>query len=108
MLGADGQALAAFHAQSTELAGTSWTATAINNGKEAVASVVKDSTVTLEFVADGKADLRVRSSTGDGQSRSAEAGSLALLALGLATACGFERANSFHDTAKYLTSLAAS
>lgn len=55
LLGADGQALATFHAQSTELAGTSWTATAINNGKQAVASVVKDSTVTLEFVADGKA-----------------------------------------------------
>ena len=37
------------------LAGSSWQATAINNGRQAVASVVADSSVTLEFGDDGKA-----------------------------------------------------
>jgi len=55
ILGGDGQPLATFAPQSTELAGTSWRATGINNGKGAVASLVKDSTVTLAFGADGRA-----------------------------------------------------
>jgi heat shock protein HslJ len=50
-----GGALAKLAPQPAELAGTSWRATGINNGKQAAASVVKDSTVTLEFLADGKA-----------------------------------------------------
>jgi len=55
ILGGDGQPLATFAPQSTELAGTSWRATGINNGKGAVASLVKDTTVTLAFGADGRA-----------------------------------------------------
>ena len=51
----DGRVLASFAPQPTDLAGTSWTATGINNGKQAVQSLVRESTVTLEFQADGKA-----------------------------------------------------
>jgi heat shock protein HslJ len=54
LVGADGATLATFEPQSTDLAGTAWEATAINNGKQAVASVVKDSSVTLELGVDGK------------------------------------------------------
>jgi heat shock protein HslJ len=53
LLSANGQPLATLAPQSTELAGTSWKATAINNGMQAVASVVADSTVTLDFSAEG-------------------------------------------------------
>jgi heat shock protein HslJ len=55
LLSASGATLAAFAAQSQSLAGTSWHATGINNGKQAVSSLVKDSTVTLSFGADGVA-----------------------------------------------------
>jgi heat shock protein HslJ len=55
LLGADGSALAAFVAQPQSLAGTSWRATAINNGREAVVSLVADTSVTLAFAADGRA-----------------------------------------------------
>jgi heat shock protein HslJ len=55
LLAADGRVLATLAPQPTELAGTSWLATGINNGKEAVVSLVADSTVTLEFAADGRA-----------------------------------------------------
>ena len=55
LLAGDGRVLASFAPQPSDLTGTSWNATAINNGKQAVASVVADSTVTLEFLTDGKA-----------------------------------------------------
>jgi heat shock protein HslJ len=51
----EGTVLATFSKQSTELAGTSWRATGINNGKGAVASTVSGSTVTLRFGTDGTA-----------------------------------------------------
>jgi heat shock protein HslJ len=51
----EGGALATLARQPAALAGTSWRATAVNNGKQAVVSVVKDSEPTLEFLADGKA-----------------------------------------------------
>ena len=38
----------------TALAGTSWQVTGINNGKQAVVSVIIDTMVTLDFAADGK------------------------------------------------------
>lgn len=53
LLSADGTTLATFAAQSKVLAGTSWRATGINNGRQAVASVVNGTSVTLSFGADG-------------------------------------------------------
>jgi heat shock protein HslJ len=38
----------------TAIAGTSWNVTGINNGKQAVVSVINGTTVTLNFAADGK------------------------------------------------------
>jgi heat shock protein HslJ len=55
LLDGDGNLLARLSAQPEALAGSSWQATAINNGRLAVASVVADSSVTLEFGDDGKA-----------------------------------------------------
>ncbi len=55
LLGADGALLAQLAAQPQALAGTAWVATAINNGRGGVASLVAGSTVTLEFRADGRA-----------------------------------------------------
>jgi heat shock protein HslJ len=55
LLSADGETLAILAAQSLALAGTSWHATGINNGKEAVVSVVRDSRVTLSFGPEGDA-----------------------------------------------------
>ncbi|MBS0522587.1 MAG: META domain-containing protein, partial [Proteobacteria bacterium] len=54
LIGADGAILSTFAAQPRSLAGTSWRATGINNGKDAVASVIADSTVTMSFASDGK------------------------------------------------------
>jgi len=54
LIGADGTVLSTFAAQSQSLAGSSWRATAINNGKEAVVSLVADTTVTISFASDGK------------------------------------------------------
>jgi len=54
LIGADGAVLATLAAQPQSLAGTAWRATAINNGKGAVASLVADSSVTLAFAADGR------------------------------------------------------
>jgi len=51
----DGKTLATLSPQPVDLAGTSWRATALDDGKQAVASVVKDSTLTLEFQAGGQA-----------------------------------------------------
>jgi len=54
LLAADGAVLSTFDAQPTSLAGTSWHATGINNGKGGVAGLVADSTVTMDFAAEGK------------------------------------------------------
>jgi heat shock protein HslJ len=53
LLAADGKTSATLAAQSRSLAGTSWSATGINNGRQAVSSPVKDSSVTMDFSADG-------------------------------------------------------
>lgn len=53
LLAADGSVLATFAAQSSTLAGTAWRATAINNGKQAVVSLVTGTQVTVEFGKDG-------------------------------------------------------
>ena len=55
-----GATLASFVAQGTDLAGTAWQVTAYNNGKQAVVSVTTGSTITIEFMPDG----RVRGSGG--------------------------------------------
>jgi heat shock protein HslJ len=55
LLAADGRTLATLAAQPASLAGTSWRVTAINNGKQAVVSVLSGSTLTLGFTADGLA-----------------------------------------------------
>jgi heat shock protein HslJ len=54
LLGSDGAVLATFVAQKQSLAGTSWRATGINNGKGGVASIVGGSNVTVAFGADGR------------------------------------------------------
>jgi heat shock protein HslJ len=54
LLGADGAVLASFAAQSRSLAGTTWQVTGINNGRNALVSLVAGSTVTLQFLVDGK------------------------------------------------------
>lgn len=55
LLAVDGSVLATFAAQSSVLAGTAWRATAINNGRQAVVSLVTGTTVTLDFGKDGNA-----------------------------------------------------
>lgn len=52
---ADGTVRAELAAQSLDLSGTSWRATMINNGREAVVGVLDGTNVTLEFRGDGKA-----------------------------------------------------
>ena len=54
LLGSDGTVLATFSAQSQSLAGTSWRVTGINNGKDAVVSVVAGTSVTMNFATGGK------------------------------------------------------
>jgi len=54
LLAADGKVVSTFVAQSAALAGTSWRATAINNGRQAVVGVADGTTVTMDFAADGK------------------------------------------------------
>jgi heat shock protein HslJ len=54
LLDAEGKALATFSAQSQRLAGTSWRATGINDGKGGVVSVLAGTHVTLEFGDDGQ------------------------------------------------------
>jgi len=53
LLGADAKVLATFSAQSQSLAGTSWHVTSINNGKDAVVSLVPGSSVTMDFATGG-------------------------------------------------------
>jgi heat shock protein HslJ len=55
LLGVGGRTLATFTAQPQALAGTSWRAVGINNGRGAVASLVRGTTVTLAFDANGRA-----------------------------------------------------
>jgi heat shock protein HslJ len=55
LLAGDGSPLAVFAPQSQALAGTAWRVTGINNGKQAVVSVLGDSTVTMAFTAEGQA-----------------------------------------------------
>jgi heat shock protein HslJ len=54
LLTADGAATATFAAQSTTLAGTAWLVTGYNNGKQAVVSVLADTSLTMAFSSDGK------------------------------------------------------
>ncbi len=55
LMAGDGSPLAVFAPQSQALAGTAWRVTGINNGKQAVVSVLGDSTVTMAFTAEGQA-----------------------------------------------------
>jgi heat shock protein HslJ len=55
LLGGDGAVLATFARQPQSLAGSSWRATGINNGKGGVVSVLADTSVTISFGKDGKA-----------------------------------------------------
>jgi heat shock protein HslJ len=54
LLGADGAATAVFAAQSTALAGTAWSVTGYNNGRQALVSVLADTSLTMAFSNDGK------------------------------------------------------
>jgi len=54
LLSADGATLAIFAAQPTTLAGTAWQVIAYNTGRQAVVSVIADTQLTLEFLADGR------------------------------------------------------
>ena len=55
LLAADGAVLATLVRQSETLAGTAWRITGINNGKQAVVSVLAGTAPTLAFAADGRA-----------------------------------------------------
>ena len=55
LLGGDGALLATFAPQPQSLTGTSWRVTGINNGKDAVVSVLTDTSLTVSFAKDGKA-----------------------------------------------------
>jgi heat shock protein HslJ len=55
LLGADGAATAVFAAQSTALAGTAWSVTGYNDGRQALVSVLADTSLTMAFSNDGKA-----------------------------------------------------
>lgn len=54
LLAADGAVLASFATQSQSLAGTSWSVTGFNNGKQAVVSVLTGTSLTMSFAGDGK------------------------------------------------------
>jgi heat shock protein HslJ len=54
LVDASGKTLATFIAQNTTLAGTAWVVTGYNNGKQAVVSVIADTTITVEFNTDGR------------------------------------------------------
>jgi heat shock protein HslJ len=55
LLAADGAVLATLAPQPRTVAGTEWRVTGINNGKEAVTSVLAGSTVTVSFDGSGRA-----------------------------------------------------
>jgi heat shock protein HslJ len=54
LLNAGGATLATLAAQPSTLAGTAWQVTGVNNGKQAVVSVIIGTELTLQFGADGK------------------------------------------------------
>lgn len=54
LLGDDGAVRATFDPQSSTLAGTSWRATAVNNGRGAVQGLLSGSTITLAFDDQGR------------------------------------------------------
>jgi heat shock protein HslJ len=54
LLGDDGAVLAKFEPQLQSVAGSSWRATGINNGREAVVSVLEGTSVTMSFAKDGR------------------------------------------------------
>lgn len=54
LLGTDGAVRAGLAAQPKGLADTTWHVTGYNNGKQAVVSVLKDTTLTMAFSADGR------------------------------------------------------
>jgi heat shock protein HslJ len=60
LLGTGGAVLASFAPQPQTLAGSSWTVTGYNNGKQAVVSVLNGTTLTMTF----DADVRVNGSAG--------------------------------------------
>lgn len=55
LLDANGKELVTFIEQRQDLAGTAWNATGINNGRQALVSLVAGSNVTLNFGTDGTA-----------------------------------------------------
>ena len=52
--GSDGTEALVFNAQAQGLAGTKWSATAYNNGKEAVVSLAPDTRIDMAFDSEGK------------------------------------------------------
>lgn len=54
LLDASGKTLASFTKQNTELSGTSWLITNVNNGKQAVVSTITDFRLTANFGTDGR------------------------------------------------------
>lgn len=54
LLNAGGVVVATLASQSRTLAGTQWQVNGINNGRQAVVSLVKDTSVTLQFGADNR------------------------------------------------------
>lgn len=77
-----GTVLATFAAQSQSLAGTAWSVTGFNNGREAVVSVLNGTKLTLAFSADG----RVSGSAGCNRFTAAYAAEREKLAIGPAAA----------------------
>jgi heat shock protein HslJ len=54
LLAADDSVTATLDPQATSLAGSHWRVTAVNNGRQAVASVIAGSDLTLQFGTDGR------------------------------------------------------
>ena len=52
LIASDGKVLATLTAQSQGLAGTRWQATAVNNGKQAVVTLIAGTEITLKFGTD--------------------------------------------------------
>ncbi|MBK8889493.1 MAG: META domain-containing protein [Dechloromonas sp.] len=55
LLAADGRALATLAAQPTSLVGSEWRVAAVNNGRQAVVSIISGTTLTMTFAGDGQA-----------------------------------------------------
>jgi heat shock protein HslJ len=54
LIGADGTTLATFLPQSQSLAGSRWTVTGFNNGRQAVTSPLTGTTLSIDFAASGR------------------------------------------------------